>query len=831
MTIASRLLAATILGSGMVMPVFAEDMPQAADPGITPTQVATPNPTAGPRAPINTTGKTVDLMVPLRDRVPMGQVAIRISPEDHVSVSVTDVAAAVSRSVTPQYVERLKATPTTDGFAPIEAFAASGFPLAFDSGTLELSLVMDPSMRPEQSVNFGFANDQSEILPDVGEPFSLFVNYQASIDFVEKGLDKGLKKPRVNFEVNGRMFNLLSFENELSYDGEALQNKFSRFGSRMIYDRPGSLLRFTVGDLLPITTSYQDSVDVLGLGVSKLPSAFRPDRLFTATAGRRITLREAANVTLIVNGIPSRTIRLQPGSFSLQDLPLVGGANRVDLLIEDDAGGRQTVSFDFFDDVDLLADGVDEFDANVGFRSFYDNGKRDYFFERPVFSGFYRRGITSQFTLGANAQLAEKAQQAGLRGDLGTPVGLFSLEGAFSRHDDFGSGHAIRLQYRYSRPIENLAGVRRVDVLVEKRSRDFAGIETMRPSNPYSWSINARYSQPINFRLTAGFSGEYRTGRGGNVDRYAFRANATYRVRDNISLTASAGYERGSGVVVGATLFWRLGRSDTITAQYDSRYDDTSASYFHSPTRLLDTVAYGVEARRTDGNLSMNGTATWRTNRGDLEIAHRAGIDGDTDQTTSLRARGTIALAGDKVAAGRYLTDSFAIVSAHPSLDGAKVYVGGRIADNAEARADALGPALVPVSSYSKRTVFYNVPDAPAGYDLGSGTSDIYPWLHSGKKITVGSDYFVTIFGNLLNDRGEPVPLVEGTATKIGDPNAPTVPIFTNREGRLGASGLGKGQWQIKAGPYTYIVDIKPEDGAYIDFKALRPVAPGEVKP
>lgn len=827
----TRLLVAISVGPCFAPPVLAETQADPTDRGVTAGQVATPGPTSGPRAPINTTGKTVDLVVPLRDRVPLGQVAIRIAPDDKIAVAVADVVAAVSRSTSPQYIEQLKATPAVDGFAPIEAFAATGFPLLFDSGTLELSLAIDPSMRPEQSVNFGFVNDRSEILPDKGEPFSLFVNYQANIDLVEKGLDKGLKKPRVNFEVNGRMFNLLSFENELSYDGEAQQNKFSRFGSRLIYDRPGSLLRFTGGDLLPITTSYQDSVDVLGLGISKLPNEFRPDRLFTATAGRRITLREAANVTLLVNGVPSRTIRLPAGSFSLDDLPLAGGANRIDLLIEDDAGGRQTISFDFFDDVDLLAEGVDEYDANVGFRSFYENGQRDYFFGQPIFSGFYRRGINSQLTLGANAQLSELAQQLGVTGVLGTPFGLFSLEGAFSNHDNFGTGHAIRLQYRYSKPIEEYVGVRRIDVLVEKRSRDFAGVETTAPSNPYSWSVNARYSQPINFRLTAGFSSEYRVGRDGRSDRYAFRANATYRLRDNMSITGSAGYERGEGFTFGATFFWRPGRTNTVTAQYDSRFDDASAAFYHSPTRLLDTISYGVEARRTDGDLSMNGTATWRTNRGDFEIAHRAGIDGDDDQTTSLRARGTVALAGDKVAVGRYMTDSFAIVSAHPSLQGADVLIGGRIADNAEARVDSFGPALVAASSYSKRTIFYNVPDAPAGYDLGSGTADVYPWLHSGKKVTVGSDYFVTIFGTLLNDRSEPVALVEGTATKVGDPDAPTVPIFTNREGRLGASGLGKGQWKIKAGPYTYIVDIKAEDGAYIDFKTLRPVAPGEIKP
>lgn len=830
MTLLSRLLAATALASGLTAPAGASAQ-ATTDPGVTAGQLVGPPQPASPTAPINTTGRTIDLTVPLRDRVPLGQVDIRIGPDDKVAVSVADVAAAVSRNVTPEFLDKVKAIPAVEGYAPVDAFAVAGFPMSFDSGALELNMVMDPSMRPEQNVNFGFSNSQYRILPDKSDPFAAYLTYQASIDFVEKGIDKGLQKPRANFEFDGRLFNLIGFENEFSYDGEAQQHKFSRFGSRLVYDRPASALRFTVGDILPSTVSYQDSVDVLGVGISKLPSTFRPDRLLTATASRRITLRETANVTLIVNGAPSRTIRLAPGSYSLDDLPLVGGANRVDLLIEDDAGGRQTVSFDFFDDPELLAEGVEEFDANIGIRSFYENESRDYYFKRPVFTGFYRRGVTPQLTLGANAQASRHNQQLGFTGILGTPAGLFSTEAVFSRDDDFGFGHAVRFQYRYSKPMEKIGGVRRVDLLVEKRSRDFLGIETIAPSNTFKWNLNARYNQPINFRLTAGLSGEYRVGRGVTQDRYALRANASYRVRENISINGSAGYEKGAGFVFGATLYWRFGRTKTLSAQYDSRFDDASASFFYSPPKLLDTVAWGVEARRSDDNLSMSGTATWRTNRGDLELAHRAGITGDDSQTTSLRARGTIAFSGGKLAVGRYLSDSFAIVSGHESLKGADILIGGRIADNAIARADSLGPALVPLSSYSNRSIFYTAPDAPDGYDLGTGTTEVYPWLHSGTRVTVGSDYFVTVFGTLLNDKGAPVALAEGTATKVGDPDAPTIPVFTNREGRLGASGLGKGKWQIKASRYTYVIEIDPKDGAFVNFNALHPVAPEEPKP
>ena len=196
-------------------------------------------------------------------------------------------------------------------------------------------------------------------------------------------------------------------------------------------------------------------------------------------------LREPATVTVVVNGVPSRTIRLDAGSYNLQDLPLTGGANRVDLVIEDDAGGRRIVSFDFFQDVSLLAPGIDEYDFNAGVRSDSDLSGRYLFTNQPVFTGFYRRGISSQVTLGANAQASRDAVQLGGEATWGSSIGLFTLEAAGSDIRDFGTGAAVRLQYRFSTPLQQLSGERRFDVLAEFHTRNFGGIDGSLPSNPF----------------------------------------------------------------------------------------------------------------------------------------------------------------------------------------------------------------------------------------------------------------------------------------------------------------------------------------------------------
>lgn len=789
-------------------------------PGIT----TPPPPAAAPR--LNTTGKPIELVVPLRERVPLGQVTIRLDPDDRVTVRREELTAALARAATPGFLAGLNALPSSDGFVTFDALRTAGLTLSFDPGALDLVAAFGTEARPDRTLDLGFGGKGSKALPDTSSSVSAFLAYQASWDYAWRGFERGLREPVANFLLNGRLFNIVSFENQFSYDGNA-PRPFTRFGSRLIHDRPDSLLRFQAGDLNAIPQLFQDQPDLAGVGVSRLLTELRPDRVFTASAGRRISLNEPATVTILVNGAPARTLRLDPGNYNLEDLPLTGGANNVELLIEDQAGGRRVVSFDFFQDTELLSRGVDEYDAKAGIRSDFVDGRRRYFSREPLFTGFYRRGLSDQLTAGLNLQAVRDRQQAGLEAVLGSSLGLVTANLAASRTADFGNGYAARLQYRYSSPLEQQLGARRFDLSAEYRSRRFGGIETLVPFNGTAWTLAARYSQPISDRFNVGIGADYQKLRGDQPDLYTVRATAGWRLPNGMQINASGGYSRRDGALLGATLFWRLGRDGLLTAQYDRQLDDARVGYFHSPQRPIDVVAWNVEASRSSGIGGVTGTAVYRGNRGDIELAQRAvltGARGDAQEIrTSLRARGAIGFADGTIALGRYLSSSFAIIAPHRTLGGATVQVGSSVADQVQARTGALGPALVPLSPYSSQSVYYNVPDAPDGYDVGSGSATFFTWLHGGQRVVVGSDYNVTIVGSLLTDRGTPLALVAGTARRVGIADSPAVPVFTNREGRMGASGLAIGKWELVAGGFVYEFTIPAGGDAFVDLSTLRP--------
>lgn len=782
--------------------------------------------TEPPAARINSSGRNIDLVVPLRDRFPLGQVAIRITPQDEVFVSAGDVATALSRAATKEFVSRLQTLPALDGYVALTALRELGLAITLDPSTLELVSNLDVSARPVQNLSMGFATQGRPPAPDQSGPFSVFLAYQATLDWAHKGFRTGLRAPRIDMRLDGRIRGAVAFENELTYDGDAA-HEFTRFGSRLIYDRPDWDIRFKAGDQISTPVGFQTASDVLGFGAQRLLGTFHSDRIFTARSGRSLTLREPATVTIAINGIPSRTVMLGPGNYDIGDLPLTGGANAVELIIEDAAGGRRVVAFDFFSDVELLAPGIDEGDLQIGVRSDFEDGVREYYTDEPILAGFYRRGITEQFTAGVNAQLTRDAQMVGAEASLGTPVGLFTVEAAGSNIQGFGWGQALRLQYRYSTPLQQLQGIRRIDVSLEYRSRDFGTPDTPIPLNPISWQLSARYSQPITPYFTAGIGLDYAMRRGDQGDRYAVRADMTWRPFYGATLTGFVGYERERGANFGVRFLYRFGRGSTLAASYDSRSDEAILVYSHTPDRILDTLAYAAQINRTPEDIGVNGTAVYRTNRGDFELAHRTLYSADrkaiVDQTTSLRARGTFAFAGGQFATGRYLSDAFAIISGHRSLNGAQIEVGNRLTGQVEARTGALGPALVALSSYNYRNIYFDVPDAPPGYDFGAGNLEVYPWLHSGFDLQVGSEFNVTVSGTLLDELGEPVALVAGLARRLDDPATPTVTIFTNRVGRLGASGLAPGRWRIKAAGRIYEIEIREDQGSYVNLQELRP--------
>lgn len=792
--------------------------------------------TAGPR--LNTTNRDVMLVVPVRDVGPLGQVEVRITPQDRVFVSVADLVSALSRSASPMVVSTLRNKAGADGFASLAALNDLGLKLDFDPASLELVLGLDAEARLRRTIPLGFEGVNEPVEKDASSPFAVALSYQGSLDYEHRGPDKGLDSPRFSLDLDGRL-RVIAFENRFSYDGNEDQ-VFKRQASRLIYDQPGRSLRWTAGDQIATGASFQNTVDISGLGLSRLRQTYEAGRSLAAKTSRSLTLRSAATVEIYVNGLPTRTIQLDAGTYDLTDLPMTAGANDVQIVVQDQAGDRQVIDFDFFSDADLLAPGISEFDFQAGIRAPFANGKRDYQSSQAVATGYYRRGITNRFTGGVNFQLAERAQQAGVQSSFSALSGLFDMDLAASNGRDFGSGYAARLQYRYVKDAPQVRGSRRFDASLEHRSENFGGIEDFPQANRFSWIGSARYSQPLNQTVTLSVGGDYSRSRTTvDEDRYGGSVGLNWQAGPLTSISARVSYQNDSiagrsNVAVGLTAFRRFGLGTYATASAESADERYRVGFTHAPRSPLDSFGYTAQLLRQRGVTGLDGVVNYNSNRGDIALAHQTTFDEGgalLAQTTSTRVSGSIAYAGGKVAIGRRVNTAFAIVDTHETLGSDHVVIGGRESDQRQAQSGWFGPALVSLGAYSRQTLIYDVPEAPAGYDLGEGLFRLYPWLHSGFAMTVGSAYNVTASGILLDAYGEPLTLKSGVARSLTDPAASPVGLFTNRTGRFGVSGLSAGTWRLSfIDGVIYEFTIKGSQGALVDTGVLRPIS-GSPKP
>lgn len=214
--------------------------------------------------------------------------------------------------------------------------------------------------------------------------------------------------------------------------------------------------------------------------------------------------------------------------------------------------------------------------------------------------------------------------------------------------------------------------------------------------------------------------------------------------------------------------------------------------------------SYNVTAdvERNDFGADLGVNANYFTNRAELGFSHfgtfTRGFGDSVGERSTFRLGTSIAFAGDAVSIGRPIYDSFAIVKPHKSLGKADVIVEPTSYGYAANTGDLRAGTMAGLSSYAERTVPVDVANAPAGVDIGQGSFKLFPSYRSGYLLTVGSDYNVTALGNLVDVDGEVLSFVSGTATELAHPERPAMTVFTNKDGRFGATGLAAGQWKLE---------------------------------
>lgn len=753
-------------------------------------------------AQINPTGRPAVLTAPLFDGPAyLGDTTLTLDPGGQASFSAERLLALLTPRLAPPLVQRLRARLAERGAIGRTDLEGVGVGIRYDPLTLQLVMEIAPASRASRSVTLGDDAARGTVTYVAPADFSAYLNIRGSVDWVQQGSDEGVAAP-ITFIDGAMRAGGVVLESEANWQAGVRGADFQRRGTRFIYDDRDSLIRWAGGDLQTLARGFQAAPEISGLSISRFYSLLDPQRIIRPRGNRSFRIERRSVVEVRVNDQLVRRLELDPGTFDLKDFPFTQGSNDVRLTITDDAGRTESFNFDIFLDQAQLAEGLSEFGLYAGVLA--PLGRRGPVYSGDLaFSGFYRRGLSDQLTVGANAQADRGGWMGGVEAIVATPIGSFGGFASASQVDGFGKGWASIVNFQ--RTITRRGGgADAFSLSFETRSRNFAPIGVGVPSNPYRYIAGASYNGAINDTLYAGLDARYSRGRDAEPNVASLRATGGWRISPRLNFTGDISYERAGRqdrVGVFLSLVFRLDRASSLRSDYDSRNDRKRLTYQTYHGSGTGAYNFSADVEHSDLGIATTANGIYYSNRAELGFSHfgtfERDLGGSTGQRTSLRFGTSLAIADGSFSIGRPIQDSFAIVRAHPSLKGTDLFIdanGGFSTANSGVMGTALQPSL---SSYSERNLLVTAPDAPIGTDLGEGSFRLLPAYRSGYRLTAGSDYMVSVVGRLLAASGEPIALVAGSAAEEAHPEHEPVPLFTNAAGRFGATGLAPGRWHI----------------------------------
>ena len=738
-----------------------------------------------------------------------GAVPVDMADFTALEVSGSELRAVLAETLSPEALTGFdRAFPDPGGFAPVNDLPdQTGLDLRFDNRAA--ALVLDIPMDQLKAVAISVRREALQsAVPDAPARRSAFLNVRLSGGYVHESEfgPAGRAPSRLDLDGAARLFGaqgpaLVGAGVWREDGGEAQWRRGDVF---LIQDDLDRLMRFRLGDIRYATAPFQGSEPILGLAVEREYDALTPARLVQPGGRYDFTLERTSLVQVYLNGALLRTLRLRAGRYDVRDFAFYDGANEIEIVIEDDAGRTQRLSFSAFSDKALLSPGLSEFTYALGAPFDRAQGATDYDFDRFNASFRHRFGLTSRLTAALDGQSDGEAHQLGAGFVFAGLGGAVEMHAAASQADAAWDG---AVEGAYEVRLEDFIGLEelRFDVAADYVGARFSQLGDFSTENTVAASVSARLSAPLPGGVYASAGARHEFGRAGRPDSWG--ANATFSrpfgpVTALVSLTADRAFDE-DGTRLGAfvSLSARLGRGRFARARYDSLSRATIIEAIQPARSRPGALGWSAAAETRPGASTLTGEASYVANRFEADASHEVNYAGPGSTLTEQRSRATlsfsIAAADGAIAVGRPVGESFAIVHRHPNLSDRALDVDSG-AGRPRAAAGALGPALVPdLSSYRTRVINYDVENLPPGYDLGRGAFEVRPPVFSGYALRVGSDAAATAMGAAILPDGRALSLAGAQVVRVdgeGDP----APVFTNRTGRFVAAGLSAGRWRFE---------------------------------
>ncbi len=571
-------------------------------------------------------------------------------------------------------------------------------------------------------------------------------------------------------------------------------------------DVPKRLWRIRLGDLVTPTTRFQRGFSLWGFNLSR-NFDISPSRIFQPTGSAQFELREDSTVEVLMNGNVERLLKLDPGIYNIEDFKLAAGENTLALNVISDSGAEELVSISEFGAPTLLGNRVSEYSFSFGLP--VTSNPQDSFvlsslsqYQRrlslnPVYSGYYRKGVTNQITGEVALQGTLDWQRAGVSAIWANQTGSYHLD--FSLNNASSTSPGIQLSSEHE-----IFGykIRSTSTYMGEGFSEYLRGQS-RPSNEMRFSQSLNASKMFGDKLSASFGSVYRKYANGE-DEWSANARFGRRIGDVYTSLSLRGASSDDGFDTGLylNLTWnpvRKWRSRTRVGYGDFTTNsgiETTLNYANR--RARDYYQVELAARGSEEERSYTGGLTYQNNMIRFSALHGLAYgdiqeDIDSVERTSLELEWAIAFADGSVGVTRRVGDAFALIANHQMWKDVPIGINPTLGGyEFKSKGGFFSPVISNLRPYQATKVFAETSEGEM--ILQENEYEIAPSEKRGTKIVLGDEAVYGLRSSIFLPDGEPA-VYRGI--HLTDQSGNRVASFTNSVGRFVASGLKEGIYTI----------------------------------
>lgn len=474
------------------------------------------------------------------------------------------------------------------------------------------------------------------------------------------------------FDENGS-FSSTGYAREDFSGNNGQQEGYVRYDTTLLVTNEDEATTWSVGDVISDALSWSTSVRMGGISYGR-DFSLRPDLVTWPLPAFSGEAAVPTSVDLFINGYRSGSTQLQPGPFTLTNLPYINGAGDAVLITTDALGRQVSTTLPFYVTSDLLKQGLSDGAVTLGsLRRNY--GIQNFDYGPAAGSGSYRYGLTDWLTLEGHGEAAEDLALTGAGTVL--KLGRFGVvNSSYTRSRMRGdSGGQVGWGYQYSTSAFSVATQH------SRRDQKFGNLALY--DQPTVYDTNDKPIASFS-RNTDQYSLTFNMGQYGNIGAAwigveSFDNQKTELLNlswsrnlwgaSSIYLAASRDQQQGDWTFA-LSLQVPLGERDSAAVTFEKTPDSGSTQRINYNHSMPSDGGFGWNmawANQSQSRSYQQATLGWRNNNIELQ----GGGYGEKDMMTWWgEAMGSLVLMDGELFAANKINDAFVVISTdgHPDV-------------------------------------------------------------------------------------------------------------------------------------------------------------------